>query len=104
MIKNIFEPPVSANAAGFLIQMKIIVAEYKKIMVQSDNIFRKLRTIYTKNRFNSLMKCKKNFRFNAAEQSEYADLVFQYNNSNTINYIDDTIFNDTKESLLGESY
>ena len=104
MISKIFELPFSANADGFLKQMSEVVTEYKKLVVNNDAIFYDLRVKFLKQRFDALKACKKNFIFNEKTQSEYADLVIQFNNANTINTVGDVTFNDTKQSLLDEFY
>jgi hypothetical protein len=104
MISKIFELPFSANADGFLKQMTEVVTEYKKLVVNNDALFYELRVKSLKYRFEALKACKKNFIFNDKTQSEYADLVIQFNNANAVNTVSDVTYNDTKQSLLGEFY
>lgn len=102
MIRKIFELPFSANAAGFLSQMREFVSEYRNLVVDSGILFYDLRVKFLKARFDALKACKKNFMFNEKEQLEYADLVIQFNNANAVNTVGDVTFNDTKQSLLDE--
>ena len=102
MISKIFEVPFSANAEGFLLQMKELVAEYKKLVVDNTSIFYELRIKSLKYRFEGLKACKRNFRFDEKTQSEYTDLVIQFNNANAVNIVDSVTCGDTKQSLLDE--
>lgn len=102
MFSKIFELPFSADAYGFLKQMTELVTEYKKLVVNNHAIFYDLRLKSLQHRFIGLKACRKNFRFNETEQSEYADLVIQFNDANPINNVGDLAYNDTKQSLLGE--
>lgn len=104
MIAKIFELPFSANAAGFLLQMGELVTEYKKLIVNNNALFYDFRVKSLQYRFEALKACKKNFIFDEKTQSEYADLVIQFNNANAINTVGDVTYNDTKQSLLGEFY
>jgi hypothetical protein len=102
MISKIFEVPFSANAAGYLLQMKELVAEYKKLVVDNTSIFYELRLKSLKYRFEGLKACKRNFHFDEKTQSEYTDLVIQFNNANAVNTVDSITGGDTKQSLLDE--
>lgn len=82
--------------------MREFVSEYRNLVVDSGILFYDLRVKFLKDRFDALKACKKNFMFNEKEQSEYADLVIQFNNANAVNTVGDVTFNDTKQSLLDE--
>ena len=81
-----------------------LVTEYKKLIINSSALFYEMRVKSLKSRFEALKRCKKNFSFNEKEQTEYADLVIQFNNANAINNVGDVTYSDTNQSLLGEFY
>jgi len=85
MLGRIFELPFSANAAGFLLQMTELVSEYKKLIVDDSVFFYELRVKSLRHRVDMLKACKKNFRFNEKEESEYTDLVIKFNNIKAVN-------------------
>ena len=100
MIRKIFELPFSANASGFLSQMREIVSEYKKLVVDSGILFYDLRVKSIKHRFDALKACKKTFHFNEKEQSEYTDLVIEFNNIKAVNIGELDSTNELERGLL----
>lgn len=102
MLSKIFEPPFSANAEGFLSQMREFVSEYRQLVENNNAFFYESRVKSLKYRFESLKACKKNFMFDEKTQAEYTDLVIQFNNTNAVNIVDSVTCGDTKQSLLDE--
>ena len=100
MLRSIFELPFSANAAGFLLQMRELVAEYKKLMADKSVLFYELRVKSLRYRFDALKGCKKNFRFNEKEESEYTDFVIEFNNIKSVNIVEFDSTNDLETGLL----
>ena len=99
MFYGIFDVPDFANATGLLNQMKYTVSEYIR---QDTTLFGSLMAPMLKKRIIALQIFRKKLILNDKEQTEYAELVIQFNNYNVVNTIDNTTCNDINVSLLNE--